>query len=68
MGLPMMAGGPIEKYLQATSKSRSTLDAEVARGETGATVVFAAEILFHALQDVCVAIETLGGSLPKSKT
>ena len=49
--------GPVSKFLQATGKSREQFEADLRSGEPYAASIFAADVLFGAIQDLATAIE-----------
>ena len=52
-------GGPIEKYLKATSMSLETFHRKVKKQDAAAVAVFAAEVVYGAVEDVGVTIENM---------
>jgi hypothetical protein len=55
--------GPLDEYLRATGKPRESFEAELKRGDPAAASIFAAEVLFGAVQDLIMTIE--GGQAKK---
>ena len=61
MSYPIEADGPINRYLQATDKKREAFDEALQRGDPAATSIFAAEVLFGAIQHLKRTIEDKPG-------
>jgi hypothetical protein len=59
MGITMIAGGPIDEYLHATSKDRGAFDKDVAAGDPAATSIFAAEVIYKAISDLTEEVEEI---------
>lgn len=57
MALIPTHGGPISEYLKMANKTQATFDNEVRRGDPAAASVFAAEVVFGAIQDLIQTIE-----------
>jgi len=50
------SNGPVDQYLRETGKTREAFEAELKSGNPGTASIFAAEVLFGAIQDLIQAM------------